>query len=331
MLVDMTARASRPGHQEVRRVGRDRAEEDQQHDRHDQGDEQALAAPQRQDELDAQLSQECAHSTSVLIEVTTCGRSVGSNSRLQKRFADRRGRAVGCRGRGAGHLVRELCARRRRVPRRRLEAGRAAAALGARAERDVTHDDLCDLEIAELAPLLRDRNLSPVELTDALSRAHRATRSAPEHATSECCPSRPARAAREAEARDRPRRLARPAARRAARHQGPVRRGRRAQHHGLEDPARQRPDQRRDRRRAARRQAGAVILGKQNLHEFAFGITSENPHYGVGAQPVGPRPRPGGSSGGTAAAVAAGLCAAGMGSDTGAPFARRPASAASSG
>ena len=38
------------------------------------------------------------------------------------------------------------------------------------------------------------------------------------------------------------------------------------------------------------KQAGAVILGKHNLHEFAFGITSENPHYRRGAQSVGPRP-----------------------------------------
>jgi aspartyl-tRNA(Asn)/glutamyl-tRNA(Gln) amidotransferase subunit A len=72
-------------------------------------------------------------------------------------------------------------------------------------------------------------------------------------------------------------------------------------------------------------QAGAIILGKQNLHEFAFGITSENPHYGVVRNPWSTDRVPGGSSGGTAAAVAAGLCAAGMGSDTGASI-RAPAS-----
>src|SRR5438270_2344470 len=71
--------------------------------------------------------------------------------------------------------------------------------------------------------------------------------------------------------------------------------------------------------------AGAVILGKQNLHEFAFGITSENPHYGAVHNPWDPGRVPGGSSGGTAAAVAAGLCAAGIGSDTGASI-RAPAS-----
>jgi aspartyl-tRNA(Asn)/glutamyl-tRNA(Gln) amidotransferase subunit A len=71
--------------------------------------------------------------------------------------------------------------------------------------------------------------------------------------------------------------------------------------------------------------AGAVILGKHNLHEFAFGITSENPHFGAVHNPWSLERVPGGSSGGTAAAVAAGLCAAGLGSDTGASI-RAPAS-----
>ena len=73
------------------------------------------------------------------------------------------------------------------------------------------------------------------------------------------------------------------------------------------------------------RSAGAVVLGKQNLHEFAFGITSENPHYGAVRNPWNVDRVPGGSSGGTAAATAAGLCAAGIGSDTGASI-RAPAS-----
>jgi len=73
------------------------------------------------------------------------------------------------------------------------------------------------------------------------------------------------------------------------------------------------------------RDAGAVILGKHNLHEFAFGITSENPHFGAVRNPWDRDRVPGGSSGGTASAVAAGLCAAGIGSDTGASI-RVPAS-----
>jgi aspartyl-tRNA(Asn)/glutamyl-tRNA(Gln) amidotransferase subunit A len=72
------------------------------------------------------------------------------------------------------------------------------------------------------------------------------------------------------------------------------------------------------------RNQGAVIVGKHNLHEFAFGITSENPHFGAVRNPWDLERVPGGSSGGTAAAVAAGLCAAGLGSDTGASI-RAPA------
>lgn len=71
------------------------------------------------------------------------------------------------------------------------------------------------------------------------------------------------------------------------------------------------------------RDAGAVIIAKHNLHEFAFGVTSENPHFGVVRNPWDTTRVPGGSSGGTAAAVAASLCAAGIGSDTGASI-RQP-------
>jgi aspartyl-tRNA(Asn)/glutamyl-tRNA(Gln) amidotransferase subunit A len=65
------------------------------------------------------------------------------------------------------------------------------------------------------------------------------------------------------------------------------------------------------------RRAGAIVLGKTNLHEFAYGVTSENPHYGSVRNPWKTDRIAGGSSGGSAAAVAAGLCAAAMGSDTG--------------
>ncbi|MEM9529734.1 MAG: indoleacetamide hydrolase [Pseudomonadota bacterium] len=63
--------------------------------------------------------------------------------------------------------------------------------------------------------------------------------------------------------------------------------------------------------------AGAIILGKTNLHELAFGITSANAAYGAVGNPRDPRLMPGGSSGGTAAAIAAGLAPAGLGTDTG--------------
>ncbi|MDR7469767.1 MAG: amidase [Armatimonadota bacterium] len=63
--------------------------------------------------------------------------------------------------------------------------------------------------------------------------------------------------------------------------------------------------------------AGAVVIGKTNLHEFAFGVTSVNPHFGAVANPWDPERVAGGSSGGSAAAVAAGCCAAALGTDTG--------------
>lgn len=72
------------------------------------------------------------------------------------------------------------------------------------------------------------------------------------------------------------------------------------------------------------RQAGAVILGKTNLHELAFGTTSNNPHYGAVRNPWDTDCHTGGSSGGSAAAVAAGLAYAALGSDTGASI-RQPA------
>jgi aspartyl-tRNA(Asn)/glutamyl-tRNA(Gln) amidotransferase subunit A len=63
--------------------------------------------------------------------------------------------------------------------------------------------------------------------------------------------------------------------------------------------------------------AGAVLLGTTNLHEFAAGVTSENPHYGPVRNPWDEDRVPGGSSGGSGAAVAAGLAAAAIGTDTG--------------
>lgn len=62
--------------------------------------------------------------------------------------------------------------------------------------------------------------------------------------------------------------------------------------------------------------AGAVILGKTNMHEFAAGITTVGSHFGQTKNPYDLDRNPGGSSGGTGAAVAANFAAAGMGSDT---------------
>jgi len=64
------------------------------------------------------------------------------------------------------------------------------------------------------------------------------------------------------------------------------------------------------------RSAGAVFIGKQNLHEFAYGGSSLISHYGPVRNPVNPKFMAGGSSGGSAAAVAAGMCYAAIGTDT---------------
>src|SRR6266851_5307268 len=183
--------------------------------------------------------------------------------------------------------------------------------------------DLWELDITELGPLLRERKLSPIDLTDAYidriesvdPRLNTYIREMPEEARA---------AAQDAEAEivngD---------------YRGPL--------HGvplgIKDlfdvagvPTTMGSKILRDNVPSSHatvvarlKQAGAIILGKQNLHEFAFGITSENPHYGVVRNPWSLDRVPGSASGGTAAEVAAGLCAGGMGSDTGASI-RAPAS-----
>ncbi|MEK4198611.1 amidase [Cytobacillus sp. FSL K6-0265] len=65
------------------------------------------------------------------------------------------------------------------------------------------------------------------------------------------------------------------------------------------------------------KKAGAIIIGKTNLHEFAMGATTENPHYGPSRNPWNIMKIPGGSSGGSAVAVAAGMAFGAVGTDTG--------------
>jgi aspartyl-tRNA(Asn)/glutamyl-tRNA(Gln) amidotransferase subunit A len=75
----------------------------------------------------------------------------------------------------------------------------------------------------------------------------------------------------------------------------------------------------------ATRHAGLPMLGKLNMHEFAFGTTSDNPHTGPVRNPWDRARVAGGSSGGSAAAIAAGLCPLALGTDTGGSI-RIPAS-----
>jgi aspartyl-tRNA(Asn)/glutamyl-tRNA(Gln) amidotransferase subunit A len=71
--------------------------------------------------------------------------------------------------------------------------------------------------------------------------------------------------------------------------------------------------------------AGAVMLGKTGLHELAYGITSDNPHFGTIRNPRNPEHIPGGSSGGSGVAVATGMALMATGTDTGGSI-RIPAS-----
>ena len=73
------------------------------------------------------------------------------------------------------------------------------------------------------------------------------------------------------------------------------------------------------------REAGAILLGKLNMHQFAYGPTGENPDYGHMHNPWNPELVTGGSSGGSGSAAAAGQCTITMGSDTGGSI-RIPAS-----
>jgi aspartyl-tRNA(Asn)/glutamyl-tRNA(Gln) amidotransferase subunit A len=179
----------------------------------------------------------------------------------------------------------------------------------------MAHDDLCFLSIAELASLMHARTVSAVEATDAhLARIERLNPALNAFVTIMAAEARAA--ARQADAE-----LA------AGRWRGPL--------HGVPiglkdifDTAGVRtthgssfyrdhvPGEDAETVRRLK-DAGAVLIGKCNTHEFAAGSTTNNPWYGPTRNPWALDRSPGGSSGGSAAAVAAFLCPGATGTDTG--------------
>jgi aspartyl-tRNA(Asn)/glutamyl-tRNA(Gln) amidotransferase subunit A len=186
----------------------------------------------------------------------------------------------------------------------------------------MTSDDLAFSTIAELAPLIQKREVSPVELTNAvLARIERLNPALGAFITVTADLARSQARAAEAEIA-------------AGQYRGPL--------HGipisLKDLyqtaairttggskilADNRPAEDATVTRTVR-EAGAVLVGKNNMHEFAYGTTTINPHYGATRNPWNRERITAGSSGGSAAAVAAGLSYVSMGSETGFSI-RRPA------
>jgi len=174
--------------------------------------------------------------------------------------------------------------------------------------------DVTGMAIEQLAPLLKQRKLSPVELTEAyLARIEQLNPKLNAYIT---VTAEQARAqAREAEAEIRKRY-------RGPLHGIPIALKDNIHTKGIRTTAGSKvladfvPEE--DATVVARlRAAGAILLGKTNMHEFAYGVTTENPFYGAARNPWDTTRIPGGSSGGSAAAIAAGMCCASVGSDTG--------------
>jgi aspartyl-tRNA(Asn)/glutamyl-tRNA(Gln) amidotransferase subunit A len=183
--------------------------------------------------------------------------------------------------------------------------------------------ELCGLTVARAARALRARELSPLELTEAyLARIAKLDPRVNAYVTVTA-----------ERARDDARRATEELA--AGRSRGPlhgvpialkdlfetagIRTTGGAKIHGEHVPAR-------DCTVAARlRDAGTILLGKLNTHEYAFGVTTNNPHFGPTRNPWNLEHIPAGSSGGSGAAIAAGLATATTGTDTGGSI-RMPAS-----
>lgn len=175
--------------------------------------------------------------------------------------------------------------------------------------------ELCDLSISELAPLIQSRKISPVDLTNqVLSRIEALQPKLNSFITVTARDAREAARAAEKEIL-------------AEHYRGPL--------HGIPISIKDLFATRGVRTTAGSkilsnwvpdfdatpvatlRAAGAILVGKTNMHEFAYGVTNDNPHYGPARNPWDPQLIPGGSSGGSGAAVASSQCIASLGSDTG--------------
>jgi aspartyl-tRNA(Asn)/glutamyl-tRNA(Gln) amidotransferase subunit A len=178
-----------------------------------------------------------------------------------------------------------------------------------------SENELAFLSIEQAARMLRRREISPVELVDAaLARIERWNPALNAFLTVLAEPARRrARAAERALLRGRPK---------SPLHGIPISLKDNFWTRGVRTTAGSRiladlvPDQDSDVAVQLAR-AGAILLGKTNMHEFAYGITSENPHFGTPRNPWARERITGGSSGGSAAAVAAGIGFASVGTDTG--------------
>ncbi len=184
-------------------------------------------------------------------------------------------------------------------------------------------DDLLSLDIHDAAALIRARKISPIELLEAaLARIEALNPKL--NAFIAIADEEARHAARKAEREILHKRYRGPL------HGIPIALKDNIETKGLRTTAGSRiladfvPDRDADVVRALRR-AGAVIVGKTNLHEFAYGITTENPHYGPTRNPWDAERIAGGSSGGSAVAVATGMAFAALGTDTGGSI-RIPAS-----
>ncbi len=179
----------------------------------------------------------------------------------------------------------------------------------------MAHADLLNLTIAQAAPKLERRELSPVELTEAmLARIAAVNKRLNAYIT--VCDQQAREAAQAVE------RLIRAGYYLGPLHGIPIALKDNIYTRGIRTTAGAKiladfvPDE--DATVTARlKRAGAIIVGKANMHEFAWGGTTDNPHYGTCRNPWNPERFPAGSSGGSGAAVAARTCLGALGTDTG--------------